>query len=259
MGFSVTEIAAYIGAAAWIPSIAYLLYGRLVKPVVQIIPEKQIELGFTTLGPIFNIRLVLSACRKDAIIDNIWVELRHESGEERHLTWTGMRETFSEITDMAGNRQLVEKDQPAIAIKLATVLLTEKFVRFQELAFHERNRPLINAFAEHGIYLKEQQNDCHDSILKSKQLFDIMEFYKASFWWKPGRYTVKFGIEGREKVGIDANAFEFKLMQHDIDYLRKNLDIVKDDFENMVKTSFIPDFESLPINWNWRNVPLVKL
>lgn len=35
-----TEIAAYIGAAAWLPQIATLIYKRVVKPIVTIVPDK---------------------------------------------------------------------------------------------------------------------------------------------------------------------------------------------------------------------------
>lgn len=27
--------------------------------------------------------------------------------------------------------------------------------------------------------------------MTSRQLLDTLEFYKASFWWKPGRYVVQ--------------------------------------------------------------------
>lgn len=244
--------------AAWLPSIAYWVYGWLVKPVVQIVPEKQIELGFTFLGPIFNIRLAMSACHRDAIIDRIWVELQHESGEVRILTWTGMRETFSEITDAAGNRQMVERDQPAIALKLTTSLLTEKFVRFQSLDFHEGRRILLNALAEHFVYLNAQEADPQEAIMASRQLYDIVEFHKTSFWWKPGRYTVQFGIEGRESARTEADALQFELMQHDVDALQQNLNLIKLEFENAVKSS-LPGFEPHALPWAWRNIPLVKV
>jgi len=44
------EIAAYIGAAAWLPQIATLIYRYFVQPVVTIIPDKYAEVGFTSLG-----------------------------------------------------------------------------------------------------------------------------------------------------------------------------------------------------------------
>ncbi|MDO8684992.1 MAG: hypothetical protein Q7N50_16120 [Armatimonadota bacterium] len=256
MAFTATDIAAWIGATAWIPPVVYWIYGWLVKPVVQIMPEGQVELGFTTFGPIFNIRLALSASNKDAIIERMWAELQHESGELRKLTWTGMRETFSEITDAAGNRQLVERDQPAIVLKVSTLLLTEKLVRFQDLAFQERQRPLRDAFVMHGVFLSKQA-DAHEALLASRQFFDVLEFYKAGFWWKPGRYSVRFCIEGRDQARVRAQSWEFEMMPYDGDALQQNVDLVKIDFENTLK-SHLPDFKPEPVPWAWRYVPLVK-
>lgn len=257
MSLTATDIAAYIGAAAWFPPIIYWIHSWLIKPTVQIVPEEKIELGFTTYGPIFNIRLAISATKRDAIIERLWVDLRHEAGEMRRLTWTGMRETFSEITDGAGNRQLVERDEPAIALKVTTFLLTEKFVRFQDLDFQKRLRPHASALLEHANYLKEQELDLYEAILASREFFAFLEFYKSNYWWKPGRYEVSFGVEGRDDVRIEANLFSFELMQYDIDAFRSNLDLLKLDFENTVKMQ-IPGYQLKPVPWIWRNVPLVK-
>ena len=256
MGITGTEIAAYVGAAAWLPPIAYWIHGWLVKPVVQIVPERQIELGFTTFGPIFNVRVALSARRKDAVIDRMWIELRHEGGELRRLTWTGMRETFSEITDAAGNRQLVEKDQPAIALKVGTALLTEKFVRFQDLRFHKGLRPLRNALLDHLIYLKGQEADLPEAVMASRELHDVVEFYKSSFWWKPGRYTVQFGIESRERAGLQAQTLGAELTQHDVDALQHNLDLIAPGFENELRFPST-DLQLRILPWTWRYIPLV--
>ncbi len=123
--------------------------------------------------------------------------------------------------------------------------------------FHERRRPIFNALLEHANYLKEQEADAYQALMASRQLFDVLEFYKANFWWKPGRYAVLFGIEGREDVQLDRDTFEFELMQHDVDALQHNLELTKLDFENAVRSS-LPDFEPKPVPWAWRNIPLVK-
>ncbi|MEN6372704.1 MAG: hypothetical protein ABFD64_11915 [Armatimonadota bacterium] len=252
-----TDIAAYIGAAAWLPPIAYGIYRWLTKPIVQIAPEMQFELGFTNLGPIFNIRLALSASKMDTIIDRIWVELHHEGGDTHRLAWTGMRETFSEITDSAGNKQRVEKDQPAIALKLATPLLTEKIIRFQDLDFHSRLRPILGALIEHEAYLKSQNDDYQQIIMASAQMFKFLEFYRSSFWWKTGKYIIQFVIESRDNAILKKEAFSFELEQYDVDALQQNVNLVKVNIENAVKSSQ-PDFEPYNVSWAWRIIPLVK-
>ena len=221
------EIAAYIGAAAWAPQIVSWMYRWLVKPRVQILPERLVEVGFTTLGPIFNIRLALSASKKDAIIDHLEVELRHGAGDSHVLSWIGLRETFSEIVDAAGNRQSIEKDQPAIALKVTTAVLLEKLVRFHNLEFRERQRPVLNSLVEHLNYLRGQHADYHDRVLGSRQAYDLLELYKSSFLWKPGEYAVYFKIKSRDGAVLDIAAYRFTLAQRETDALRLNLALLK--------------------------------
>ncbi|NIW14974.1 MAG: hypothetical protein GWN31_13825, partial [Candidatus Thorarchaeota archaeon] len=79
---SPAEIAAYIGAGAWLPHIASWIHRQFSVPVVKIIPDAQIELGYSSYGPIFNLNLALSTTRKDILIDKIGVNLRHEEGDK---------------------------------------------------------------------------------------------------------------------------------------------------------------------------------
>jgi hypothetical protein len=252
------EIAAYIGAAAWAPQIGSWMYGWLVKPRVQILPERMVEVGFTTLGPIFNIRLALSASKKDAIIDHLEVELRHGAGDSHVLSWIGLRETFTEIVDTAGNRQSIEKDQPAIAPKVTTAVLLEKLVRFHDLGFRERQRPVLNSLVEHLNYLRGQHADYRFRALKSRQAYDLFELCKSSFLWKPGEYTVHFRIKSRDGAVLDTAAHRFTLVQHDADALRFNLDLVKTEYENIIKSD-LPDYQFKAVRWNWRDVPLTPV
>jgi hypothetical protein len=146
------EIAAYIGAAAWLPQIATWAYRKFVQPAVTIVPDKYAEVGFTPFGPIFNVRMAFSTENKDLIVDGFELLLRHSDGDTRTLRWSGLSETFSEITDAAGNRQVVSRDQTPIALKIGTESLIEKFVRFQEPRYHEIDRPAGMAGMGSGLY-----------------------------------------------------------------------------------------------------------
>ena len=139
------EFAAYIGAAAWLPQIAAWIYRVLAKPKITIVPDRYADVGFTSYGPIFNIRMAFTADRKGAIIDGFELDLRHADGDVRTLRWSGLSETFSEITDAMGNRQIVGRDQTPIALKIWTESLVEKIVRFQEPRYHETVRPALFA------------------------------------------------------------------------------------------------------------------
>ena len=100
------EIAAYIGAAAWLPQIATWLYRRFVRPLITIVPDKYAEVGFTSYGPIFNVRMAFSSERKDVIIDGFEILLEHEDGDTRTVRWAGLtRITLGTVKSSAAIRR----------------------------------------------------------------------------------------------------------------------------------------------------------
>ncbi|GAB6145305.1 hypothetical protein [Desulfocicer niacini] len=252
-----TDIAAYIGAAAWLPQIISWIYKAYVTPQITISPDKFLEIGFTSYGPIFNIRLALSADRKSAIIDSFVVELTHEDGDSRILRWSGMNETFSEVTDSMGNRQVISKDQPAIALKIGTESLLEKFVRFQEPRFFDRIRSHLDEVTNHFDFLKKTNDDYVNEILKSKQFHDLSETRKKAFWWRPGKYKATFKIGSPKKINLTHGTFSFTLTTIDIDKLKKNLETLDIELKNVINSN-LPDHTPLPVNWNWANVEFNK-
>jgi len=252
------EIAAYIGAAAWLPQIASWIYRRVVRSSVRIVPNQYAEAGFTSLGPIFNLRMAFSVDNKDIVIDGMEVVLRHQDGESRTLRWAGLGETFSEITDSAGNKQVVSRDQSPIAIKVGTQSLLEKFVRFQEPRYHENDRPLIQGLVSHFNYLKQAKPDAYVAeTLASKELFELLEARRKAFWWKPGRYDIELRLSSPQKFNMSSGGFHFDLTENDVQPLQRNLAAMESDVKNIVSSNS-PDFQAQPVNWNWANVDLLR-
>ena len=249
------EIAAYIGAAAWAPQITAWAYRRFAKPRVRLIPQASVELGYTTFGAIFNVRFAMSTKGKDAVVERIGVTIQHEQGERHEFVWMGMRETFSEITDAQGNRQVVERDQPAIAVKLSTAILLEKLVRFQEPSYHEAHRPLVEALVSEHHRLKAAEVDYRQQVLGSKEFSALMAFYKTRFWWKSGQYTATFAIRSPDRAELTPGSYRFRLPQYDVDALGKNLDVIRVDYTNSTMSD-VADYQAAPVLWSWRNVPL---
>lgn len=253
-----TEIAAYIGAAAWLPQIAAWVYRAVVKPVITIVPDRYAEVGFTSLGPIFNVRMAFASDRKDAIIDGFELLLQHQDGDTRTLRWSGLSETFSEIRDDAGNRQTVSRDQTPIALKIGTASLIEKFVRFQEPRYHEAIRPAFTALVAHFTFVKRSGDAGYVStLLASKECFGVIDGRRKSFWWKPGRYEVVISLSSPKKLTLSGGRFAFALSAIDVDRLQQNVESLRTDIENVIKSD-LPDFEAEPINWNWANVDVVR-
>ena len=180
---SPSEIAAYIGAAAWLPQILGWIYKAIIKPQVGLVPGPTPEVGYTSLGPIFNLSCAISASRRDAIIQNITIVMRHEKGQSTVLTWQTLNETFSQIRSATGETAEVSKKQPAIALKVSTLVLAEKLIGFQDPDFQERNRALANSLIELYNHLKKTNPDYQEQTIKSKQFADLIDFYKKNVFW----------------------------------------------------------------------------
>jgi len=210
------------------------------------------------MGPIFNLSMAFSADRKDAIIDSFKVILRHENGEIRTLNWVGMSEIFSEITDSTGNRQVVSKQHTAIAFKIGTESLLEKFVRFQEPQFSELTNRLLTETVVHFKFLKESDPEFVGKTLQSKQFHDLLKSHKESFWWKPGKYEAEFTLGSPKSLFLNKQPFGFILSQLDVDALKENLEWIETDLVDTVKTN-LPDYQRRKLDWVWRYVNFEKL
>ncbi len=253
------ELAAYIGAAAWLPQIAAWIYRRFVTPKITIVPDRYAEVGFTSYGPIFNVRMAFASDRKDAIIDGFELAVRHTDGDARTFRWSGLSETFSEIRDDAGNRQVVSRDQVPIALKIGTESLVEKFVRFQEPRYHETDRPALSRLVAQFNFLKRSgTSDYVSKVLSSKELFELTDIRQNSFWWKAGRYDVTIKLSSPRKFRLTRSQFAFDLTSVDIDQLRQNLDTLTTEIQNVIKSN-LPDFQAQPVNWNWTSVHVKKI
>jgi hypothetical protein len=210
----------------------------------------------TRFGPIFNLGMALTSDRKPAIIESFYATLKHQDGESRSLIWAGMSETFSEITDPLGNRQIVARET-SIAFKISPDVLLEKFVRFQEPRFNEQTQGVINEFASHFTFLRNTSEKFVEQILRSKELHNVLETQKGCFWWKAGRYDVTFSMGAAKPLTIEKAHYSIRLTNADVDALKHNFATLEAELRNIVN-SHLPGYEPEPVNWTWRDVTLEK-
>lgn len=250
------EIAAYIGAAAWLPQIAVWIYRAVIKPKLRIIPDQFAEVGFTAYGPIFNVRMAFLVENRDLIVDGLNLSLRHEDGETRLFRWAGLGETFSEITDSAGNRQIVSKDQSPIAIKVVVQALLEKLVRFQEPRFHQVDGENTRALVAQFNFLKKKSPDSFvQEVLTSKEYFAVVDGRQKWFGWKPGRYELTLHPTSPQKFTLLESTFAFELNTVDLEHLRKNVALLDTQIRNIISSN-LSAFVTVPIDWQWVNVKI---
>ena len=243
------EIAAYAGAAAWLPQIISWVHSVWARPKISVIPNKQIEVGYTYFGPIFNLKMALAVEKKDVVLDQIALILKHEKGDTHSFEWMGLQEVFSEISNLENNaRQIIEKNQDPIALKLNTVGLVEKFVRFQEPGVHDRLRPLINKLSAKENFLKKKNDYKFQDVLGSEELDELIKEYKNLFRWKAGRYIASFQFRSQQKIDVKDNAFVFELNVADVEKMERNLSLIDKHLEALIRSS-----KEEAQAWNWIN------
>src|ERR1035437_1754066 len=252
------EIAGYIGAAAWLPIIISWLYKLIVKPHVMIIPDEYPEIGFTTFGPIVNVRMAITTARKPVVLDSIDLKLTHQDGESRVFHWSGMNEQVSQIVDAAGNRQTVEKETNPIAFLIGIESVLVKFVRFQDRSFKQEMLPMLDALAEKVHFGLRQKNYSHVTLKASNEFDNVKRGWARHFPWKTGTYTASFSVSSPSRLKLTQIKLQFQLNDTDIEILRRNLTINEEYHGAVLKQE--EDGTPPPVyQWNWRYPRTIKL
>jgi hypothetical protein len=253
------EIAAYIGAAAWLPIVIGWLYKVFVKPKVTIIPAEFPEIGFSTLGPILNVRMAITAARKTAIIDSIDLLLSHQDGDSRKFHWSGMTEQVSQIVDDVGAaRQRIQKETDPIAFVVGTESVSVKYVRFQDPSFHEEMQPAVDALVEKAHFLKKQNQFFHAEILRSQEFDNVKRGWARQFPWKTGKYIVTFSVSSPHRLKLEQIKLEFELNDTDIEILKQNF-AVNENYHRAIFRQFEDGTPQPTLQWNWRFPKAKKL
>lgn len=240
---------AIVGAAAWVPQVLGWIARRFTTPRLRVIPGRSPEIGYNSLGPIFNFPCAISADRKDAIVEKATIRLTHENGQATDFHWIFLNETFSQVKSPEGVSE-VGRNQPAVALKVSTLVLTEKQIGLQERGFEEDSRALITALTDRHDHFKKTEPDHYQQLtLKSKEFADLIAFAAKRFVWQEGRYTVRLALRVVGVKDPTIQMFHFTLISVEIARLRQNLD----EIERYVRDLILPpaEAESRPYRWNW--------
>jgi len=244
------DFAAILGALAWIPPIAVGLYRILTRPLVEIITQQSIEVGFTNFGPIINVRLAFSAYRREITVADVQIELRHEAGDKRVLTWHGIVQPLSRLSTPAGTAYS-EKEQSVLAIKLNTRDIDERMIRFQDPVFHKGKKELIEKILKKITFLKETGNLSIETIAKSQEELDLISFNKQFFNWKSGTYHFQFALKSANGFVLKNFSYEFQLSSTDIELLESNKTLLEEAYKDELLQG-TPNYSSPILPWRWR-------
>ena len=258
---TVTELAAFIGAAAWTPSVVFILHKLFVLPKVELYADRQVQIGYTSYGPIFNLNLALSSQKKDIMINGIALTLIHEDGAKYDFFWQGLSEPLSKIHNPLGPTMSVEKTLPPIVIKVLAENFVQAFIRFMNPCFSSEFAKASSGFQDRFNFVRRKKEKLTkediESTIDCGEYEALIDFYKSGFHWKKGHYVVTFNLKSPRKFKFTSTHYSFNLSQQDVDDLGKNLDNIRTDFHQILMTN-VEGYEWESIPWIWKNPSLVE-
>lgn len=74
-----TDWIAVLGTMAWAPYLIDMIKTWLTKSKIRVLTNRAPEIGFTTHGPIFNIRIAFAVENKDIVVSDLKFRLKNES------------------------------------------------------------------------------------------------------------------------------------------------------------------------------------
>ncbi|MHC4477790.1 MAG: hypothetical protein ACYTEL_19270 [Planctomycetota bacterium] len=253
---------AIVGAAAWAPQIVTWVCRTLTKPKVSLYLDSKPQIGYTTLGPIFNVKFALLSERKDAILNKFSVKLRHESGASYTFDWDGLSEDLSEIENPFGPIMSIKKTSLPLVVKVLHTGVAQVFVRFQHKQFKANSANVFASAADHFNLLKTsgklRTEEDIEALVSHKEFNDVIKIFNSEFIWSAGEYTVTFEFKSPNAFKYTQSEYIFQLAQDDIGNLRKNIDNMKLAIIEAAKSSIIPDYKPPEILWEWRFPELEK-
>lgn len=242
------EILAIIGALSWLYPLILWIYKKFSKTELSILNHQEIEIGYTTFGPIINLNLAFSAEKEDAFIKSISVDLTHESSQKENFLWEWFEERLMEIElPDAGGIMPYKKNQKAIALKAFTDSVIEKKIGFQSPTYKSKYNDQYQKTLE--TYQNLESVGKLENIEASKEYKDFEHLLKNSFPWKVGKYkgVITAKVANREKVFT--KEIEFVLSNIDVRKLENNIDLTILTLEN----HFIQANPNFLVTWNWVN------
>ncbi len=244
------EMAALVGAAAWLPQIANRLYWWQVKPEINLVTGPAPEIGYTTFGPILNLSCAFSVKKKPTLIEKVDVELAHERGQATKLVWVTLNETLSVTRSLTGASTEHVKSQTAIALRVDVFRLTEKLVSFQNEDFLKGSRTVINNVDSFQNHQKRANLDHAQTTLDSREYADLLQFVREQFCWQPGSYTATVKIYLSEIKIPSTKVIHFLLSSDEVDLLKENIDMIEQYTTALIKGE-LKDFGKDVEKWNW--------
>ncbi|EGJ49767.1 hypothetical protein [Desulfocurvibacter africanus] len=229
-GLSVAEIAAYIGAAAWIQPLVYFAISFFKRPRLRLIPSEKIAICYHESGPVLIQKAFMTSSTKEMIVDSIEILLRHEKGDVCRLKWDYYIETLSEIQDMTqGTKQEFRRNGEAIALKLNPSSSINQQFCFCNRMFRDAANEKIDKLKDRVQSLIKTRSIDWDNFSQIEEYRALESYLDNNFYWREGRYTVKFVFSSPQKFFDETGEYYFIVTSAMMQQLRSNMKILQNN------------------------------
>jgi hypothetical protein len=247
---SLTEIAAVVGALAWIPPIYTGVRTWLTKPSIRVITQPNPEVGYTTLGPILNLRVALTVVHKDIVVTGIRLVVTHESGDQTTFSWRGVVQRMGTMNYPEVGAVPFEKELNVLAMKVSQKDVEERFIRFQNLDYLHKKAYLEDITIKELAHLRKAGSFEAAKFLASQGMADVYSFVRQSFAWKPGSYRLRIELESPDAFNVKDDEYSFSLTPLQVHNLYENLQFIEPYYANEVDPPQAED-KSAQLRWKW--------
>ena len=230
LGLYTTEWLGIIGSLAWLPQIFQWIKEYFIKPKLTVVSGNQIEIGFTSFGPIINLSLAYLSENKKALIEKIELELVHENNDTQKFSWVWFEEVLYSMDLPDLQKISTKRHQNAIAIKIGVDELIEKKVGFQQNTFKKEYDKLYKQLTEDAIEFYQIGRNSDDLKLNTSYR-NLHNLLTNSFNWKTGKYTAKItthiltdNIRTHHEFVFSLNSLDIKLLHSNIENCQFNLE-----------------------------------
>jgi hypothetical protein len=253
---TVIEIAAVVGALAWLPPIFVAFRSWLTKPRIRVITQPTPEIGFTPLGAIVNLRIALTVEHKDIVVTGIRLQVTHESGETTWFSWRGIVQRMGTMNYPEIGAVPFEKESNVLAMKVSQKDVEERFVRFQNLEFLQGKAEREAVSLKNMTYL--QQTNAFDPLtfVHSLEMTDVYSYIRQAFSWKPGTYRLKAVLESPDDFSVLDDKYSFALSPLQVQTLSGNLQYIEKYYlGEIVPLKEGEKLEQIPWKWVYPEMP----
>jgi len=245
-GLGWSDIVALVGAFAWLPHI----WRYFQKPKTTPIAGGQVEIGFSTLGPLFNPKIAFRVENRVALVTGIEFKLLHERGQCTTFRCSQLVEYGAQTESTSGEKAVHQRQQDVVALVLNPMSIVERKVNSRELGCLARLETLNIDLGRAIDRTRRTDPAWIDDLVRTGEYAAVAKLLEDSFVWQAGNYKVECSVHVAGQPQPAKCKFQFVLGDGSATKLKENLEIIRENF----RLSYLPPDPANPqkpkdLNW----------